>query len=302
MSTEKCLDRLLASSDRIDFDENSKIILFSDCHRGDNSWADDFAPNESLLDYALYECNKNGFTFIEVGDGDELWENSFRDIWIAHYHIFDRMLKFYDPDPAKNRLHLIYGNHDIEKRKPDFLKKTFGQVFMHHYDRDPSSGPQFEGLKFREALVLHNKESGREFLIAHGHQGDLLCDSLWWVSKYIVRKIWKPIQQIFGVKDPTSPAESERKQDEIDATVKKWLESHAKENTGLIIGHTHRPWCARVKEVPYFNTGSCVHPRCITGIKIEKNQICLIKWGVTAEEGGRLIVKRTILDGPVPAL
>ncbi|MGK0253755.1 MAG: hypothetical protein ACI9OE_001232 [Mariniflexile sp.] len=45
LSSKKRLDNAYKNAKIIDFDDDSKIILFSDCHRGDNSFADDFANN-----------------------------------------------------------------------------------------------------------------------------------------------------------------------------------------------------------------------------------------------------------------
>jgi UDP-2,3-diacylglucosamine pyrophosphatase LpxH len=36
----------------------------------------------------------------------------------------------------------------------------------------------------------------------------------------------------------------------------------------MICGHTHRSVFPNSGEAPYYNTGSGVHPRCITGIEI----------------------------------
>ena len=48
MSSKTRLDRAYRNAHRIAFNDNSKIILFSDCHRGDNSFADDFANNRNI--------------------------------------------------------------------------------------------------------------------------------------------------------------------------------------------------------------------------------------------------------------
>lgn len=49
-----------------------------------------------------------------------------------------------------------------------------------------------------------------------------------------------------------------------------------------------------------FNDGSCVHPRCITGIEIEQNQIILVKWSVRSQENRMLWIKGEIFEEPVP--
>ena len=47
-SAKKRLDKAYKEAHRVSFDDNSKYILFSDCHRGDNSFADDFANNRNI--------------------------------------------------------------------------------------------------------------------------------------------------------------------------------------------------------------------------------------------------------------
>ena len=44
-SSKKRLDHAFKTAKVLDFDNDSKFIFFSDCHRGDNSFADDFANN-----------------------------------------------------------------------------------------------------------------------------------------------------------------------------------------------------------------------------------------------------------------
>lgn len=63
-------------------------------------------------------------------------------------------------------------------------------------------------------------------------------------------------------------------------------------------GHTHRPMLGD-KNTRYFNTGSCVHPRCITCIEIENGEISLVKWCVEADDMRKLYVARIVLAGPL---
>ncbi len=72
MSSSKRLTEVFESSEKIKLDDTSRFILFSDCHRGDNSWADDFAHNQNIYFHALTRYYDEGFTYIEIGDGDEL--------------------------------------------------------------------------------------------------------------------------------------------------------------------------------------------------------------------------------------
>ena len=126
MTPDERLSEVFRNARNISFEYTDKIILFSDCHRGDNSWADDFAPNQNVLFHALEHYYSEGFTFIELGDGDELWENrNFTDIRNTHSHIFWIMQQFY----KENRLHLIYGNHDMERKDPAIVRKTLHEYY-----------------------------------------------------------------------------------------------------------------------------------------------------------------------------
>ena len=69
----------------------------------------------------------------------------------------------------------------------------------------------------------------------------------------------------------------------------------------VIAGHTHRPRFPVERDLFYFNTGSCVHPRCITGIEIENGKIALVKWfiDVTSGVGGLMFINKEVLEGPM---
>ena len=74
MSTGKRLGRLFETAPRIPFSNKSKIVLFSDCHRGDGGAADNFAKNQNIYFHALNYYYENGFAYFELGDGEELWK------------------------------------------------------------------------------------------------------------------------------------------------------------------------------------------------------------------------------------
>ncbi|MFT5242124.1 MAG: hypothetical protein ACJA1H_000703 [Glaciecola sp.] len=72
MSSKKRLDRAYTNAKVVNFDDSSKFILFSDCHRGDNSFADDFSKNRNIYFHALKHYYPEGFSYAELGDVDEL--------------------------------------------------------------------------------------------------------------------------------------------------------------------------------------------------------------------------------------
>jgi UDP-2,3-diacylglucosamine pyrophosphatase LpxH len=284
MSVNKRLKNVMKKAEIINFDNSSKFILFSDCHRGNGSWADDFAHNQNFFFHALDFYNKKDFTYIELGDGDELWENSkFAKILSAHSHIFWLLREFYNG----KRLYFIWGNHDKERKNGKILQKFKN-------DRTGEIEPLFAGIKVHEALILKHKDFDKTILLVHGHQGDNTSDKFGWFSKFCVRYFWKNMQLI-GVKDPTSPAKNFKKRKKLEKEFETWVKDN---DQMLIAGHTHRPVFPMEGKPPYFNDGSCVHLRCITGIEIENGEITLIKWWVKPDEMGRLTITRSILEGP----
>ena len=80
------------------------------------------------LDYYLAE----GFTLIELGDAEELWEvKRFDQIYITHTSIYERLAAFHDSDPQKTRYIKIWGNHDRIRRRERLdidIMKTIGLV------------------------------------------------------------------------------------------------------------------------------------------------------------------------------
>ena len=100
MFTDKRLTSAYKTALIKEFDDNSKFIFFSDMHRGDDSVSDEFARNQNVLLHALDYYYKNGYTYVEVGDGDELWEYiDFKTIRFAHSDIFIVLKKFFDSAP-----------------------------------------------------------------------------------------------------------------------------------------------------------------------------------------------------------
>jgi hypothetical protein len=68
----------------------------------------------------------------------------------------------------------------------------------------------------------------------------------------------------------------------------------------MICGHTHDESFPKNSEPPYFNIGSCVHPRWITCIEIMNGTIALVRWRIKPRKNGTLYVKRDIIGGPKP--
>lgn len=289
MSSHSRLTRAYKTAKVVSFNNASKFVLFSDCHRGDNSFADDFANNRNIYFHALKQYYQKGFTYCELGDGDELWENlSFEAIFNAHKNIFKLLKEFHEQD----RLHMIWGNHDMVYRNENYIKKHLSTYF------DPRTGKEkilFENLKYYEGIVLKHSETEQEIFLTHGHQADWWNYIFWKWSRFMVRVLWKPLQ-VLGIADPTSPAKNYKNLIKVERRIKKWIIDN--DNLMTVVGHTHRPRFPKPGEISFFNDGSCVHPRSITGLEIENGAVTLIKWHTSTTEEGVLKIVRTVLEGP----
>ena len=285
-----------------------KLIVMSDMHRGDGSGADDFAKNSLIYRCALEHYLEEGFTYIELGDAEELWENdNFDQIYITHTPVYELLAKFHDPDPAKTRYLKVWGNHDLYWKDNEAVYRTlFPDIAIH------------EGIVLESGNREDNDEMGRVILLIHGHQADpKCCGEGAVVSKFFVHYFWPDLQRC-GVKDPTRAALNPGLCNEVDRRLHEWANNNDQGIAAIIAGHTHRAVFENLslterryleskiktegikikhqRDGSYYNTGSCVHPLSITGLEItfdggHNPQLRLIEWG-QATEGHALTIQR----------
>ena len=210
--------------------------------------------------------------------------------------IYERLAAFHDSDPQKTRYIKIWGNHDL-----------------YWQDNEAALRRLFPGIVVYEAALLDG-----HVLLWHGHQADPSCSGAWArVTKFLVGKLWTTLQR-YGVRDPTRAANNPGRCDQIDETLHTWATGGLPDSFGfkigkidtIIAGHTHRPVYENLSltermylesnvgtpgirrklhpDRAYYNTGSCVHPRCITGIEITPGKegrpaFTLVKWGYAAQ-------------------
>lgn len=170
-----------------------------------------------------------------------------------------------------DRLHLLYGNHDIVRRKCPV---------------------------YREGIILRPESApDKSLYLTHGHQASLLNSTLWRLARFLVRYFWSPLENL-GILDPTSAAKNYEVKEKSEEKLRSWAE----ENKHILItGHTHRP-VMPTEPAYYYNTGSCVHPRCITCIEISCGALTLVKWSMQARMDSLLYVAREVISGPVQLL
>ncbi len=75
MSYLSRIDHAFSDAPVLPLSENGRYVLFSDCHRGIGTSNDNFLKNQHLYFAALNYYYQHSFCYIELGDGDELWEN-----------------------------------------------------------------------------------------------------------------------------------------------------------------------------------------------------------------------------------
>ena len=253
------IKRAYNKATHIKVDAAQGLVIISDCHRGSGTWADNFLPNRPIYIAALKYYYQKNYTYIELGDGDELWENrSFEEIRKTHSEVFSLFSLF----ARDNRLFLIHGNHD----------KVLAR----------------DGRK--EALIIERAKT--PLFMIHGHQGDLINDSLWQLSRWLVRYLWKPLE-LRGFRNPTSAAKNNVKLRKAEA---RYMKFSCDNHCILIAGHTHRPMLSVDEKCGmYFNSGSCVHPGAITAIEILGDMATLVKWSICARDDMSLYICREII-------
>lgn len=278
---------------RLPLDSSSKYVIFSDCHRGTGRANDNFLKNEFIYLAAIKYYYSESFTYIELGDGDELWENrSFNAIKYMHTQVFEILSRYYN----EGRFYAVYGNHDIVKRRKNFPKKFCENFYC---ERRFCHDRLFPGIVFYEGLILEDKGAEcegepKDIYLMHGHQADFFNSTLWPLSRFMVRYLWRPLESL-GVPDPTSAAKNNTKKKKTEERLIEWTE---KNKHLLITGHTHHPMVG-TKDSPYFNTGSCVSPSGITCIEIENRCITLVKWALGTKSDQTVYTERTILGKKV---
>ncbi len=266
----------------------SRYVLFSDCHRGTGSHNDNFLAVEYLYTAALEHYYRSGFTCLELGDGDELWENrSMNKISEMHAPSFRMLARFY----AEGRFYALYGNHDMIKMDPGFSHQYY-RTFP--CDLACHELPLCPDITFYSGIILDDAGGQKNICLIHGHQAELLNSTLWKLSRFLVRYVWRPLEKL-GIPDPTSAAKNHMRKKRSEERMTEWAVKH---DCILISGHTHHAMIG-TPESPYCNTGSCVHPAGITCIEIENRCMTLAKWKMAARADMTLYAAKEVLGKTV---
>jgi predicted phosphodiesterase len=294
------------------------IIIFSDQHKGTRNGSDDFELSEKNYLKALDYYNKEQYSFISLGDSEELWENSVLAVMKHYKKTFEAEAQFAN----RYAFYKVYGNHDLfwdyDPFASTYLKKMYNTNIS-----------IYGGIVLR--IELNNRKI--DIFCTHGHQGDKQSDGNAF-SKWFVSYFWGPLQAYLEINTNRPSANNELK------TLHNQLMYHwakKKDNIILVTGHTHQPVFASLThlerlllkreeaianndhetirkinaEIPrrrreydhvknslsdvdpsYFNTGCCCYKDGnITGIEISENFIRLVKWS----QGKRIIAEEKLI-------
>jgi predicted phosphodiesterase len=271
-----------------------KFIIFSDQHKGNRDSADDFASNEFNYLKALEYYKQHNFSFINLGDSEELWKYKTEEVLLKNKKTFTAEAAF-----QPNNYFKTFGNHDIFwKNKWDaerYLKKYFALPL-----------PVYEGIILRASI----NNNPLTIFFTHGHQGDKMSDNNAF-STWIVAHIWAPVQRYLRI-NVNTPSKDNSLRNKHNKLMHHW--SSNRKNMILITGHTHQPVFASGKysthpsnaiereaneklQPAYFNTGCCCfNDGDITGIEIEGGYIRLVKWHEENYASARKILEEIILE------
>lgn len=103
------------------------------------------------------------------------------------------------------RLKMLYGNHDIVKKKSQYIKRHLDKCYCIQEKRFV---PLLENIDVVESYVLENVDNKTEIFLLHGHQGSVINDIWWRLGRFLVRNIWSPLELVGFTNLGTSPADN----------------------------------------------------------------------------------------------
>ena len=235
--------------------ENSRIIVFSDHHRGAKNGADDFMKAEGSYLAALDYYFQHRFQYVSLGDSEELWENTLASVKKNNSITFEAEKKFI----LQDRFFKVFGNHDLfwdnslissQQLKTIYGKKlrVFEGVILEIGNKDNRTKESNELKKIKKPFAHWKKtkiddddlpvaDCPLTIFLTHGHQGDASSDGNWF-SKFFVANIWAPLQSYLRINFNT-PAYDEDLKTSHNLIMYEWSAKY--KNLVLITGHTHQP-------------------------------------------------------------
>jgi hypothetical protein len=204
--------------------DSARLIVFSDHHKGTRDGADDFLRSERAYHAALGHYLEQGHTLHALGDVEELWENPPDPVIVSYRATLELEAEFH----RARRYVRYFGNHDDLWRHEDAVAKRLR--------------PIYPDVRVREALKVRITRGGEDLgliFFAHGHQGTADSERFAFISRFVVRYIWRPLQRHVGFASNTPATDWDLRQ-RHEAAMFAWARSHP-DKPVVITGHTHRP-------------------------------------------------------------
>jgi predicted phosphodiesterase len=276
-----------------------RFIIFSDHHKGNKDHGDDFVNNEPNYLAALEYYLQNDFTYINLGDSEELWKYTPEQVISKNIISLRAEAKFHE----LGKYHKTFGNHDVIWKNKLDVDLRFKDIFTLPL-------PVWEGILLKTKVNEHPLS----IYLTHGHQGDKLSDNNT-LSTWLVAHVWRPVQRYLRI-NVNTPAKDYWLRGKHNILMHDW--SSHRNNLVLITGHTHKPVFASGKysnhennkidknvtgdkkinlKPSYFNSGCCCYnDGDITGIEIAGAKISLVKWHLENDTSNRMILEEVSLQ------
>jgi hypothetical protein len=320
------LDKAYESAPSFPLAPDTPVVIFSDHHKGARDGADDFQRCERTYNAALAYYDELGYHLMELGDVEELWENSFKEV-VASYPVTLQLAARFREHGRYTR---FYGNHDLLWKDSDLFTERMS-------DYGYAGAAPIEAVR----IVVSDGDNGQggEIFVVHGHQGTADSDRHAKFSEFFVRHGWRVLQRVLD-RPWSTPSVDWALRGEHAEHMADWAGSRRRI---VIAGHTHLPVffnsakqpAAAPVDVPadpdahrakalqlarsqwaqadeerlrhqkpfplktpcYFNTGCCSFgDGDITGIELSNGEIHLIQWPCIANTEPRTLAHMPLSD------
>ncbi len=302
----------------------SKVVIFSDHHRGNRGVTDYF--NEKAYNAALGYYLERDYTLILAGDVEEFWECHPRHVIRSYPLTYELESEFH----RKGRLIKLHGNHDNLWKNKNYIQKYLSEIFGEISVK--------ESVKLR--IPGKKGEQETEVFITHGHQGTFLNDTFAWFGMFWLRYLGQRVVRPFKRRYQT-PATNYSLREKHEGIMFDWVEminASSPHRILFVAGHTHHPifmshnvvqritdditvlkrnesrknnkLAARLrskmeyiradvgsnmhlfqKHHYYFNAGCCSYfDNSITGVEISRSKIKLVKWQDESSHAQRIVL------------
>lgn len=205
-----------------------RIVVFSDLHRGARDGADDFQRCEPAYNAALGSYLERGFELFLLGDVDELWENDVDEVLPSYVDTAALERAFLD-GPGLRR---FYGNHDNDWRDAKRVARWL------------ADGTELQVHEALRLTICDDQTRLGELFFLHGHQGTDFSDRNAWLSRLVLRRVWRRLQRAQGWLT-TQPSQNHDLRHRHDQAMFHWARGRVvnappEDALALIAGHTHR--------------------------------------------------------------